>query len=93
VCEGLLGWIFRSGFLVCVCAVGGMVARKQDGERSTANQNKMLIRGKSVKRALLNLNRQQKRVQGIEVLVAEDFADKRVVDIVIAKGELTVKRK
>ena len=34
VCEGLLGWIFRSGFLVCVCAVGGMVAREQDGERS-----------------------------------------------------------
>ena len=59
----------------------------------TANQNKMLIRGESVKRALLNLNRQQKRVKRIEVLVAEDFADRRVADIVIAKGELTVKRK
>jgi hypothetical protein len=34
VCEGLLGWIFRSGFLVCVCAIGEMVAREQDGEQS-----------------------------------------------------------
>jgi hypothetical protein len=41
----------------------------------------------------VNLNRQQKRVKRIEVLVAEDFADKRVADIVIAKGELTMKRK
>jgi hypothetical protein len=59
----------------------------------TANQNKMLIRGESVQRALLNINRQQKRVKRIEVLVAEDFADRRVADIVIAKGELTVKKK
>jgi hypothetical protein len=59
----------------------------------TANQNKMLIRGESVKRALLNLNRQQKRVKRIEVFVAEDFADRRVADIVLAKGELVVKRK
>jgi hypothetical protein len=59
----------------------------------TTNQKRMLTRGKSVKRALLNLNRQQKRVKRTEVFVAKEFADRRVADVVKIPGELALKRK
>ena len=50
----------------------------------TANMRKILARGGTVRAALLNLNKRQKRVERVEVLVAEDYAHRRVAEVVVA---------